>query len=183
MYIHRTWPYNWWFPHQKSRIYTVYLWFWPTLYINIYIYQVFCWSSFNLVTVRQYPCFFSSKLNSHHHTRAHTRARTHAHPHIYTNTHANFAVHFVQGLLRPQEAELDGDPGHHTVCSLWASRGWASGRKSEIYLDILKAMRTVQHFESNVHCATFWEQCVLCNILRAMHVVQHFKSNAHCANP
>jgi len=27
----RIWPYIWWFPCQKYRIYTVYIWFWPTL--------------------------------------------------------------------------------------------------------------------------------------------------------
>ena len=31
--IHRIWPYTWWFPCQKYRIYTVYIWSWPTLYI------------------------------------------------------------------------------------------------------------------------------------------------------
>jgi len=33
-YIHRIWPYIWWFPCQKYRIYTVYIWFWPTLNIH-----------------------------------------------------------------------------------------------------------------------------------------------------
>ena len=33
VYIHRIWPYIWWFPCHKYRIYTVYIWFWPTLYI------------------------------------------------------------------------------------------------------------------------------------------------------
>jgi hypothetical protein len=31
VYMHRIWPYIWWFPCQKHRIYTVYIWFWPTL--------------------------------------------------------------------------------------------------------------------------------------------------------
>ena len=31
VYIHRIWPYIWWFPCQKYRIHTVYIWFWPTL--------------------------------------------------------------------------------------------------------------------------------------------------------
>jgi hypothetical protein len=31
VYIHRIWPYVWWFPCQKYRVYTVYIWFWPTL--------------------------------------------------------------------------------------------------------------------------------------------------------
>ena len=31
VYIHRIWPYIWWFSCQKYRIYTVYIWFWPTL--------------------------------------------------------------------------------------------------------------------------------------------------------
>ena len=33
VYIHRIWPYIWWFPWQKYRIYTVYIWFWPTLFM------------------------------------------------------------------------------------------------------------------------------------------------------
>jgi len=33
VYIHRIWPYIWWFPCQKYRIYTAYIWFWPTLAI------------------------------------------------------------------------------------------------------------------------------------------------------
>jgi len=33
VYMHRIWPYIWWFPCQKHRIYTVYVWFWPTLNI------------------------------------------------------------------------------------------------------------------------------------------------------
>jgi hypothetical protein len=33
VYIHRIRPYIWWFPCQKYRIYTVYIWFWPTLYL------------------------------------------------------------------------------------------------------------------------------------------------------
>ena len=32
--IHRIWPYIWWFPCQKYRIYTVYIWFWPTLLLD-----------------------------------------------------------------------------------------------------------------------------------------------------
>jgi len=31
VYIHRIWPYIWWFPCQRYHIYTVYIWFWPTL--------------------------------------------------------------------------------------------------------------------------------------------------------
>jgi len=31
IYIHRIWPYNWWFSCQKHRICTEYLWLWPTL--------------------------------------------------------------------------------------------------------------------------------------------------------
>jgi len=31
VYIHRIWPYIWWFPCQNYRIYTVYIGFWPTL--------------------------------------------------------------------------------------------------------------------------------------------------------
>jgi len=34
VYIHRIWPYIWWCPCQKYRIYTVYIWFWPTLVIR-----------------------------------------------------------------------------------------------------------------------------------------------------
>ena len=32
-YIHHIWPYIWWFPCQKYRIHTVYIWFGPTLHI------------------------------------------------------------------------------------------------------------------------------------------------------
>jgi hypothetical protein len=34
--LHRIWPYIWWFPCQKYRTYTVfiYIWFWPTLRMN-----------------------------------------------------------------------------------------------------------------------------------------------------
>jgi hypothetical protein len=31
VYMHRIWPYIWWSPCQNHRIYTVYIWFWPTL--------------------------------------------------------------------------------------------------------------------------------------------------------
>jgi len=31
LYVHRIWPYIWWFLSQKHRISTVYVWFWPTL--------------------------------------------------------------------------------------------------------------------------------------------------------
>jgi hypothetical protein len=31
VYIHRIWPYFWWFPCQNHRIYTVYILFWPTV--------------------------------------------------------------------------------------------------------------------------------------------------------
>ena len=31
VWIHRIWPYIWWFPCQIYRIYTAYIWFWPTL--------------------------------------------------------------------------------------------------------------------------------------------------------
>ena len=30
IYIHRLWPYIWWLPCQKHRMYTAYIWFWPT---------------------------------------------------------------------------------------------------------------------------------------------------------
>ena len=33
VYIHRLWPYIWWCTCQKYRIYTVYIWLWPTLRI------------------------------------------------------------------------------------------------------------------------------------------------------
>jgi hypothetical protein len=33
VYLHRKWAYIWWFPCQKYRIHTVYIWFWPTLII------------------------------------------------------------------------------------------------------------------------------------------------------
>jgi len=36
VYIHRIWPYIWWFPCQKYRICTVYIWFWPTLFIGCF---------------------------------------------------------------------------------------------------------------------------------------------------
>ena len=35
IYAHRIWPYIWWFPCQKYRIYTVYIWFWPTLFFLV----------------------------------------------------------------------------------------------------------------------------------------------------
>ena len=34
VYMHRIWPYIWWFPCQKHGIYTIYAWFWPTLHIR-----------------------------------------------------------------------------------------------------------------------------------------------------
>jgi hypothetical protein len=34
VYIHRIWPYIWWFPCQKYRIHTVYIWLWPALFIH-----------------------------------------------------------------------------------------------------------------------------------------------------
>jgi len=37
VYIRRIWPYVWWFPCQKYRMYTVYIGFWPTLHICIYV--------------------------------------------------------------------------------------------------------------------------------------------------
>jgi len=36
VYIHRIWPYIWWSPSHKYRIYTLYVWFWPTLLITPY---------------------------------------------------------------------------------------------------------------------------------------------------
>ena len=35
VYIHRIWPYIWWSPCQNYRIYTVYIWIWPTLHTRI----------------------------------------------------------------------------------------------------------------------------------------------------
>ena len=35
IYMHRIWPYNLWFPCQKYRIYTLNIWFWPTLLITV----------------------------------------------------------------------------------------------------------------------------------------------------
>jgi len=35
VYIHRIWPCIWWFPCQKYRTCTVYVWFWPTLLIDL----------------------------------------------------------------------------------------------------------------------------------------------------
>jgi len=40
VYIHRIWPSIWWFPCQKYRTCTVYIWFWPTLSLSLYIYIV-----------------------------------------------------------------------------------------------------------------------------------------------
>jgi hypothetical protein len=40
VYIHHIWPYIWWFPCQKYRIYTVYIWFWPTLHCIISYFHV-----------------------------------------------------------------------------------------------------------------------------------------------
>ena len=34
VYSHCIWPYVWWFPCQKYRLYTVYIWFWPALAIG-----------------------------------------------------------------------------------------------------------------------------------------------------
>jgi len=34
VYMLRIWPYIWWFPCQNCRIYTVYIWYWPTLLIS-----------------------------------------------------------------------------------------------------------------------------------------------------
>jgi hypothetical protein len=31
VYVRRVWPYIWWFPSWNYRMYTVYIWFWPTL--------------------------------------------------------------------------------------------------------------------------------------------------------
>ena len=33
VYTHHIWPYIWWFPCQNYRIYTVHIWFWPTLHM------------------------------------------------------------------------------------------------------------------------------------------------------
>ena len=33
VYMHHIWPYIWWLSCQKYRIYTVYIWFWPTLHV------------------------------------------------------------------------------------------------------------------------------------------------------
>jgi hypothetical protein len=33
VYIRIYTPYTWWFLSQKYRMYTVYIWFWPSLYI------------------------------------------------------------------------------------------------------------------------------------------------------
>ena len=40
VYMHHIWPYIWWFPCQKYRIYTVYIWFWPTLHCIISYFHV-----------------------------------------------------------------------------------------------------------------------------------------------
>jgi hypothetical protein len=40
VYVHRIRPYTWWFPCQKCRIYTVYIWFWPIL--NMMYANSFC---------------------------------------------------------------------------------------------------------------------------------------------
>jgi len=34
VYMHRIWPYIWGVPCQKYRIYTVYIWYWPTLCVT-----------------------------------------------------------------------------------------------------------------------------------------------------
>ena len=36
VYIHRLWPYVWWFPCQNYRIYTVYIWSWPTQNMSVF---------------------------------------------------------------------------------------------------------------------------------------------------
>ena len=33
VYIRRIWPYIWWFPYEKYSVFTVYIWFWPTLHM------------------------------------------------------------------------------------------------------------------------------------------------------
>ena len=37
VFVRRLWPYIWWFSSQKHRMYTVYIWFWPTL-VKCYIF-------------------------------------------------------------------------------------------------------------------------------------------------
>jgi hypothetical protein len=51
VYIHRIWPYIWWFPCQKYRIYTVYIWFWPTLFVRhtaLLPCTQYCWYAWKL---------------------------------------------------------------------------------------------------------------------------------------
>jgi len=47
VYIHRIWPYIWWFPCWKYRIYTVHIWFWPTLIIHHIhsVYKRYIWQA------------------------------------------------------------------------------------------------------------------------------------------
>ena len=47
VYIRRIWPYIGWFSCQKYRIYTVYIWFWPTLQMC----SVFVWFKVYLCTI------------------------------------------------------------------------------------------------------------------------------------
>jgi len=48
VYVRRIWPYIWWLPSQKYRMYTVYTWFWPTQWWfpcqKPCIYNVYTWS-------------------------------------------------------------------------------------------------------------------------------------------
>jgi hypothetical protein len=44
VYIHRIWPYIWWFPCQKYRIYAVYIWFWPTLAMTLVLCTMHSWA-------------------------------------------------------------------------------------------------------------------------------------------
>ena len=55
VYLHRIWPYICWFPCQKYRIYTVYIWFWPTLhkcapYMTVCMYGLLLLPSYGLLT-------------------------------------------------------------------------------------------------------------------------------------
>jgi hypothetical protein len=48
VYIHRIWPYIWWFPCQNYRVYTVYIWFWPTLHVPLILLH-------NMAQFRRHP--------------------------------------------------------------------------------------------------------------------------------
>ena len=114
--INRIWPWIWWFPCQKHRIYTVYIWFWPTLVINVQ------WKMLStlqpLAHVRSFSKIYTAsvdksclrwmqwvamswhpegckqqRLCSHMHASSHTSTRAQAISHTQSNTHTHTHTH------------------------------------------------------------------------------------------